>query len=131
MLRGMYPADIISLKKAKFNNEDDANPLWRLCEQGYDYITHIGSKTKNRANDDLIIRIDVELAGLMEWLRESFYYTHYQTVQKELLASFDDDIAIFNYGIEQGREHRNLWDIYQKKIKKQVILIFSRIGSCL
>ena len=50
---------------------------------------------------------------------------------KELLASFDDDIAIFNYGIEQGREHRNLWDIYQKKIKKQVILIFSRIGSCL
>lgn len=67
----------------------------------------------------------------MEWLRESFYYTHYQTVQKELLASFDDYIALFNYGIEQGREHRNLWDIYQKKIKKQVILIFSRIGSCL
>jgi hypothetical protein len=67
----------------------------------------------------------------MEWLRESFYYKHYQTAQKELLASFDDDIDIFNYGVEQGREHRNLWDIYQKKIKKQVILIFSRIGSCL
>ena len=60
----------------------------------------------------------------MEWLRESFYYTHYQTVQKELLASFDDDIAIFNYGIEQGREHRNLCDIYQKKIKKLLGISF-------
>lgn len=124
MLRGMYPADIISLKKAKFNNGDDANPLWRLCEQGHDYITHRRSKTKNRANDDLIIRIDVELAGLMGWLRDSFYYTHYHTPQKELLASFNDDIAIFNYGIEQGRKHRNLWDIYQKKIKKLLGISF-------
>ena len=124
MLRGMYPADIISLKKAKFNNDDDANPLWKLCEQGHDYITHRRSKTKNRSNDDLIIRIDIELAGLMGWLRESFYYTHYNTPQKELLASFDDDIALFNYGIEQGREHRNLWDIYQKKIKKLLGISF-------
>jgi len=124
MLRGMYPADIISLKKAKFNNDDDANPLWRLCEQGYDYITHRRSKTKNRSNDDLIIRIDVELVGLIEWLRYAFYYTHYHTPQKELLASFDDDIAIFNYSIEKERTHSNLWDVYQKRIKKLLGISF-------
>lgn len=124
MLRGMYAADIVSLKKAKFNNDDIENPIWRLCEQGHDYITHRRSKTKNSSNDDLIIRIDMKLLDLISWLKESFYYTHYHTPQKELLAGFDDDIAIFNYSIEEEQTHRNLWHIYQKKIKKLLGISF-------
>jgi integrase len=117
MCRGFYPADVVSLKKANFNNVDE-NPILKLCESGFDYITHRRSKTRNRANDDLIIRIDLKLLELIQWLKISFYYTHYGTPQRNLLANFDDDIAIFNYDVNIERTHKNLWDIYQKKIKK-------------
>ena len=121
--RGMYPADIVSFKKVNFQNKDLHKDgfisSWDFYKKGHDYLVHRRSKTKNRGNDDMLIRIDafptLRLIGL---LKRSVIYTHYK-IKPDIIPTLEDEISIFKYDIENDYKlHSNIWDTYKKRIIK-------------
>jgi hypothetical protein len=118
--RGMYPADIVALRQANFKNGDGDNNQYLkvLCQQGYDYLIHRRHKTKNKANDDMVIRIDENLLHLIEKLKLSVVYTHY--IRKpEIIPPIEDSIRIFNYNIDVDNDlHQNVWDNWKKRVSR-------------
>ncbi|NQV77525.1 MAG: phage integrase SAM-like domain-containing protein, partial [Lutibacter sp.] len=116
--RGMYPADIVSFKKANFENNGKNEDMELFCEVGYDYLIHRRSKTRNRNNEDMYIRIDETILQLITLLKRSFIYTHHNT-KPQILAPFTEDISIFNYSVDNDYSlHKNVWDVYAKRISK-------------
>ena len=113
-LRGMYPSDITALKDAEYkcNDFDKKNPYLNLFNDGNKYIIHRRVKTKNRSNDDLIIRIDDYIPFLLNNLKKLFKITH---KDKGILSK--NKLALLDYNLQDERFHRNLWDVYQKRIK--------------
>jgi hypothetical protein len=116
----MYPADIVALRQANFKNGDGDNNQYLkvLCQQGYDYLIHRRHKTKNKANDDMVIRIDENLLHLIEKLKLSVVYTHY--IRKpEIIPPIEDSIRIFNYNIDVDNDlHQNVWDNWKKRVSR-------------
>lgn len=120
-MRGFYPADVVTLtkKNLKHTKHKDDDLILKLCEDGKRNYIHRRAKTRNQSSAALVIYIDDELFNMIHWLKLSFYFTHYLTPQQSLLADFNDELAIFNYDIEDNdRLHFNLWDSYGKKVKK-------------
>lgn len=125
--RGMYPADIVSLKQTNLENKDyredeefspEDDPLEYLCDFGHDYLIHRRHKTKNKSNDDMVIRIDEKLYHLINYLKFSVIYTHYPK-KPEIVPPLSEAISIFSYDIDTEYElHNNVWDAYKKKVKK-------------
>ena len=66
-LRGMYLTDIVALKDAEFKCDDfdEKDPYLNIFNDGEKYIIHRRVKTKNSANDDLIIRLDKTIPALI------------------------------------------------------------------
>ena len=118
--RGMYPADIVALRQANFKNGDGDNNdhLKALCEQGHDYLIHRRHKTKNKANDDMVIRIDENLLHLIQMLKYSVIYTHYKR-KPEIIPPLEDSIRIFSYNIDVDNDlHQNVWDNWKKRVSR-------------
>lgn len=116
--RGMYPADIVSFKKANFENEGKNEFMELFCEVGYDYLIHRRSKTRNRSNDDMYIKIDATILELITLLKYLFIFTHYKS-KPHILAPLTEDISIFNYSVDNDYNiHKNVWDIYAKRVVK-------------
>jgi len=113
-LRGMYQADIVALKDAKFRKNDfPKKSIYSLFNDGNSYIVHRRHKTKNRANDALVIRIDETIPVLIKKLKRLFKITH---EGQDILS--DKSYALFDYDLNNQHLHKNLWDYYQKRIKK-------------
>lgn len=113
-LRGMYQADIVALKDAKFRKNDfPKKSIYSLFNDGNSYIVHRRHKTKNRANDALVIRIDETIPILIKKLKRLFKITH---EGQDILS--DKSYALFDYDLNNQHLHKNLWDYYQKRIKK-------------
>jgi len=118
--RGMYPADIVSFRQANFEKGSDANyPTEHFFIEGYDYLVHRRSKTRDRNNPEMFIRIDYgHFLFLIRKIKYSFIYTHFNK-KPEILAPLNDTISIFNYSVDDDyRLHKNVWDTYNKKIVK-------------
>jgi hypothetical protein len=116
----MYPADIVALRQANFKNGDGDNNdhLKALCEQGHDYLIHRRHKTKNKANDDMVIRIDENLLHLIQMLKYSVIYTHYKR-KPEIIPPLEDSIRIFSYNIDVDNDlHQNVWDNWKKRVSR-------------
>jgi hypothetical protein len=114
-LRGMYLTDIVALKDAEFkcNDFDKKNAYLNLFNDDHKYIIHRRVKTKNRMNDDLIIRLDFMIPALINITKALFKITHHG---RGLISS--NKLALFDYDLNDSRLHKNIWDIYQKRIKK-------------
>ena len=113
-LRGMYQADIVALKDAKFRKNDfPKKSIYSLFNDGNSYIVHRRHKTKNRANDALVIRVDSTIPILIKQLKRLFKITH---KGQDILS--DKSYALFDYNLNNQELHKNLWDYYQKRIKK-------------
>ena len=114
-LRGMYLTDIVALKDAEFkcNDFNEKDPYLNIFNDDHKYIIHRRVKTKNRMNDDLIIRLDVTIPALINQTKELFKITHHG---RGLISS--NKLALFDYDLNDSRLHKNIWDIYQKRIKK-------------
>ena len=118
--RGMYPADIVNFKQANFENDggDKSFEMKFFCEEGYDYLVHRRSKTKNRNNEDMYIKIDAMVLYLIQLLKDTFIYTHYKT-KPQILAPLDESLGIFCYDAESDYKlHKNVWDTYAKRVSK-------------
>ena len=114
-LRGMYLTDIVALKDAEYkcNNFNKYVPYENIFNDGNKYIIHRRVKTKNSANDDLIIRLDDTIPFLIQVLKILFHQTH---KYKRILSK--NQYAIFDYDLRDNIKHKNVWDVYQRRIKK-------------
>ncbi len=120
--RGMYSADIVSFKTTNFENFNKNNfrGIDFFLIEDYDYLIHRRSKTKNRNNEDMYIKIDETIMSLIQTLKTTFIYTHHNT-KPHILAPREDCLAIFNYDVESDyRLHKNVWDTYSKRINKML-----------
>jgi len=113
-LRGMYPSDITALKDAEYkcNDFNTKDPYLNIFNDGKEYLVHRRVKTKNSSNDDLIIRIDRNIPFLLNNLKKLFKVTH---IDRGVLSK--NELALFDYNLQDASFHKNLWDVYQKRIK--------------
>jgi len=114
-LRGMYNSDIVALKDAEVKQDDfdTKNPYLNLFNDGHIYIIHRRVKTKNRSNDDLIIRVDDIIPFLIQLTKILFLETH--KGQRILSAQ---ELALFDYDLNNLTLHKQVWGRYQKKLTK-------------
>lgn len=113
--RGMYPADIVKIKKSDlrdtFESEygDDVinSGLNKLINTGENFLVHIRSKNRNRSNVPMIIRVDLNTLKLFVNLKLSAILTHYN--RSEVLGAFDDNLSIFDYNVD-SKTHEYFWD---------------------
>lgn len=112
-LRGMYNSDIVALKDAEYkqNDFDTKNPYLNIFNDGNKYIIHRRVKTKNRSNDDLIIRLDEMIPALLDFTKRLFKITH-----KEQGILSTNKLALFDYDLSDLTLHKKIWGRYQKRI---------------
>lgn len=120
--RGMYPADIVGFSSNKLkdkNFENEGVDSHSLIVNGYDYLIHRRSKTRNKANEDMAIIINSFDSGLLiEMLKRSVIYTHYNK-NPEIIPSIEDRLSIFDYDVDKDYKlHSDIWDYYTKRVKK-------------
>ena len=114
-LRGMYFTDVVALKDAEFkcNDFDIKDPYLNIFNDGEKYIIHRRVKTKNSANDDLIIRLDQTIPALIHQTKRLFEITH-----KDRGIISDNPLALFDYDLTDNIKHKNVWDVYGRRVKK-------------
>lgn len=114
-LRGMYLTDIVALKDAEFKCDDfnSKDPYLDIFNDSHQYIIHRRVKTKNSANDDLIIRLDENIPFLINSTKRLFKITH-----KDRAIISDNKYALFDYDLTNNTLHKNVWDVYQRRVKK-------------
>ena len=128
--RGMYPADIVKFKLINFESaKNDVNSFIKdvIISRGYDYLVHRRSKTSNRGNEDMYIRIDgYPTFALIVLIKKSIVYTHSNT-RPQIIPSLNDTLAIFDYDVDKDYElHKNIWDNYIKRITKLLGYSFNK-----
>tara|TARA_B110000238_G_C16091649_1_gene424111 strand:+ start:201 stop:1607 length:1407 start_codon:yes stop_codon:yes gene_type:complete len=114
-LRGMYLTDITALKDAEFKHDDfdKKDTYLNIFNDGHKYIIHRRVKTRNRMNDDLVIRLDSMIPLLINITKKLFRITH---KGRGLIS--ENKLALFDYDLNDTKLHKNLWDVYQKRIRK-------------
>ncbi len=113
--RGMYPADIVKIKKSdlrdtfesEYGDEVINSGLNKLISTGENFLVHTRSKNRNRSNVPMIIRVDLNTLKLFVNLKLSAIFTHYN--RSEVLGAFDDNISIFDYNVD-SKTHEYFWD---------------------
>jgi hypothetical protein len=113
--RGMYPADIVKIKKSdlrdtfesEYGDEVINSGLNKLISTGENFLVHIRSKNRNRSNVPMIIRVDLNTLKLFVNLKLSAILTHYN--RSEVLGAFDDNLSIFDYNVD-SKTHEYFWD---------------------
>jgi hypothetical protein len=114
-LRGMYLTDIVALKDAEFKQNDfnTKDPYLDIFNDNHKYIIHRRVKTKNSSNDDLIIRLDYSIPYLINQTKRLFKITH---TGRGIIS--DNPLALFDYDLTDNIKHKNVWDVYQRRVKK-------------
>ena len=64
-------------------------------------------------NDDLVIRLDSMIPLLINITKKLFRITH---KSRGLIS--ENKLALFDYDLNDTKLHKNLWDVYQKRIRK-------------
>ena len=63
---------------------------------------------------------DENIFKLIRTIKTSLYFTHFNK-NPELLAAYNNEYEIFNLNISKEiKKHKNLWNVYQKKIKQLI-----------
>ena len=109
--RGMYQADIVqmSLENTLFEGKPNVKSAFKL--------KHFRHKTKDSNSDLMQIDVSAMMLGLILFLKYSFIYTH-SHLRPEVLAKYEDAVAIFDYDVNDNTLHNGLWDFYGKNCKR-------------
>ena len=109
IFQGMAPIEMVKYKHLKNSSVTSSNE---------NYIVY-KSKGVNR-----FVKFNENIFKLIQTIKTSLYFTHYNK-SPELLAAYNNEYEIFNLNISQNiKKHKNLWNIYQKKIKKLIGVSF-------
>lgn len=126
-LRGFYQADLVTMHQYETNvNEPDLpDGSILLDSKKRRYIKHRRSKS----GELMEIRMDVEpIFSLMYTIRDTIKKTHSQKINKRTGEPFKKGADVyspnelegwfFKYDINNTTVHRNVWDVYQKSIRR-------------
>ena len=109
--RGMYQADIVQMTADNVELPEN-HSLKRTFR-----LNHFRHKTKDTSSDLMQINVSMEMYGLISLLKYSFIYTH-SHLRPEVLADYEDVLAIFNYDVNEKLLHTGLWNFYGKNCKR-------------
>jgi hypothetical protein len=125
-LRGFYQADLVTMHKHE-TNLNDALPDGSLVldSKKRRYIKHKRSKS----GELMEIRMNVEpIFSLLYTVRDTIRLTHSQKINKRTGKPFKRGLDVysvneldgwlFKYDINDTKTHKNVWDVYQKSIKR-------------
>ena len=125
-LRGFYQGDIVTMHLHASNLVDaDRDGTLHLDNKEKKYIKHQRSKT----GELMEVRMNLEsIFSLIYTLRDTVRITHGQRINKKTGEPFkkgkdvysDDELKgwIFSYDLNDTITHKNVWDVYQKRIKE-------------
>ena len=125
-LRGFYQGDIVTMHLHASNLVDaDRDGTLHLDKKEKKYIKHQRSKT----GELMEVRMDLEpIFSLIYTLRDTVRLTHGQRINKKTGEPFkkgkdvysNDELKgwIFSYDLNDTKTHKNVWDVYQKRIKE-------------
>lgn len=126
-LRGFYQADLVTMHQYETNvNEPDLpDGSILLDSKKRRYIKHRRSKS----GELMEIRMDVEpIFSLMYTIRDTIKITHSQKINKRTGEPFKKGAYVyspnelegwfFKYDINNTTVHKNVWDVYQKSIRR-------------
>ena len=103
IFKGMKPIDMVKYK------EFDHSIMTNSKDK---YIYYISRGIKR------FVRFEENIFKLINILKTSMYYTHFER-NTEVLAPYNNPYEVFNLDVSKEiKKHKNLWNIYQKKIKK-------------
>ena len=109
IFQGMTPIEMVKYKHLKASSGTNSNE---------NYIVY-KSKGVNR-----FIKFNENIFKLIQTIKTSLYFTHFNK-NPGLLAAYNNEYEIFNLNISQEiKKHKNLWNIYQKKIKQLIGVSF-------
>ena len=105
IFKGMTPIEIVKYKHLKTSSATNSKD---------NYIVY-KSKGVNR-----FVRFNENIFKLIRTIKTSLYFTHFNK-NPELLAAYNNEYEIFNLNISKEiKKHKNLWNVYQKKIKQLI-----------
>ena len=105
IFKGMTPIEMVKYKHLKTSNF--LNP--------YDNYIVYKSKGINR-----YVKFNQNIFKLIQTIKTSLHFTHFNK-SPDVLAAYNNEYEIFNLSISQEiKKHKNLWNIYQKKIKQLI-----------
>ena len=109
MFKGMTPIEMVKYKHLKTSS---------ITASKDNYIVY-KSKGVNK-----FVKYNENMFKLIQTIKTSLYFTHFNK-NPELLSSYNNKYEIFNLNISQEiKKHKNLWNIYQKKIKQLIGVSF-------
>ena len=105
IFKGMSPIEMVKYRHLKTSSVSNSKE---------NYIVY-KSKGINR-----FVKFNENIFKLIQTIKISLYFTHFNK-NPELLAAYNNEYEIFNLNISQQiKKHKNLWNIYQKKIKQLI-----------
>ena len=109
IFKGMTPIEMVKYKHLKTSSTTNSKD---------NYIVY-KSKGVNR-----FVRFNENIFKLIRTIKTSLYFTHFNK-NPELLAAYNNEYEIFNLNISKEiKKHKNLWNVYQKKIKQLIGVSF-------
>jgi hypothetical protein len=109
IFQGMTPIEMVKYKHLKASIVTNSNENYIIYK----------SKGVNR-----FIKFNENIFKLIQTIKTSLYFTHFNK-NPGLLAAYNNEYEIFNLNISQEiKKHKNLWNIYQKKIKQLIGVSF-------
>ena len=109
IFQGMTPIEMVKYKHLKASSVTNSNENYIIYK----------SKGVNR-----FIKFNENIFKLIQTIKTSLYFTHFNK-NPALLAAYNNEYEIFNLNISQEiKKHKNLWNIYQKKIKQLIGVSF-------
>ena len=103
MFKGMSPIEMVKYKHLNTSS---------ITASKDNYIVY-KSKGVNK-----FVKFNENMFKLIQTIKTSLYFTHFNR-NPELLSAYNNKYEIFNLNISQEiKKHKNLWNIYQKKIKQ-------------
>ena len=109
MFKGMSPIEMVKYKHLNTSS---------ITASKENYIVY-KSKGVNK-----FVKFNENMFKLIQTIKTSLYFTHFNR-NPELLSAYNNKYEIFNLNISQEiKKHKNLWNIYQKKIKQLIGVSF-------
>ena len=114
-LRGFYYSDFVALTEQKILDKKGKSATRKLFTDIY--IDTI----RQKSSVPIFTNISRPVLRLLNQLKFSLVYTQLgkEFNNKDILASINDTIGLFNYDVSQNdKNHNQLWKTFQKKSKK-------------
>lgn len=112
-LRGFYPADIVKMDEAEF----DEPTMVKLLKNEL-YIYHLRSKTQHTKNRHMYVHLDMEITMPLLFILKRVIAYRWMKKHSKFIANPTDMIKIFNYNpTDNAKWHFNRWALHSRRLR--------------